>query len=245
MNNLQKMTGGTFNLLYGRDDEQVKREVIRLLSKHDLDFLCLQEASNYFRVLNSIKGYTYLANRSEWAASESTILVKDTHTFDKEKFIGYGDGWYRYGKKYKGPRPGMWQARLDGWLFVRSLHLPTPSFWSNGEIDDRTPGEREDDLIDGMNKLRRWFSYPSRRNARIAAGDWNEPISTRGEYSPQWLAEKTGATLHDTVSTQGHGRIDWVAAKGVEVTRIFKDTDVREGSDHEPVIFHLTRNRKV
>lgn len=238
----KQLKGGTFNVLNGRDRKKVEREVVRLLEKHDLDFLCLQEANNYLREFNSIDGYDYIHDKSAWSGKEVTILVKSSLKQDRKRYIKYGDGWFRVtGGGKRGPVPGMMQVRVDGWLLVRSLHLPTPSHWDKDGLTDKTPHERKDDIIDGMKKLRRWFSWPCTKNARVAAGDWNEPPTTRGKFSPQWLMQKTGAYGVATKSRVGHGRIDWPMAKGARFSKVFKDLEIAEGSDHEPVIFTVTK----
>lgn len=229
-------------MLYGRDPQTVKAEVERLLKKHNLDFLCLQEANDYFKVFNNIEGYDYIASTESWGGKESTILVRSTLKRDRIKFFTYGDGWITVRGGKHAPT-GQTQARIDGWLYVRSLHLPTPSFWVNGKIDARrTPAERLDDLVEAMKGLRNYFAFPSVINGRIAAGDWNEAPMTEGEYSPGWLMRWTKAKSWKPASRLGHGWIDWVMGKGVNVTKIFKDTEFREGSDHEPVIFTVVKS---
>ena len=229
------LKGGSFNLENSRDHDTVKREVTTLLSKHDLDFLCVQEATRYGDILNDIPGYTYFDG-------EAGVLVKNTHHTDRVRSDAYGDGWITVKKKFR-PAQKQVQVRVAKWLYVRSIHLPTPSFWKNGKIDDsRTPPNRKDDLIANMKGLRRYFSWPCIGNARLAAGDWNEAPDTYGQYSPGWLKSKTQAHTAVPASMKGHGHIDWTMFKGCVVTGIFKDLEIREGSDHEPVVFAVTKN---
>jgi hypothetical protein len=72
-------------------------------------------------------------------------------------------------------------------------------------------------------------------------GDWNEPASTLGIYSPRWIANQAGARIAVPTSRAGHGRIDYVMYVNCKVTHIFKDTSIPEWSDHEPVIFTVTK----
>lgn len=238
----QELTGGSFNLLNSRPFDVVKDEVERLLKKHDLDFLAVQEATEYVRPLSNIDGYTYYTWRDGGrGAQENGVLVKDEYVVDKFRGEFYGDGWTTVTKAYHVASVQN-QIRIDGWLLVRGLHLPTPSHWKNGKIVD-TPTERKDDLIASVKALRWYLRLPSIKNARIAVGDWNEAPTTTGEYSPQWLAQYTDSVASTPQSREGHGHIDWVMAKGCRVLNIFKDTDIHEGSDHEPVVYTIRKNK--
>lgn len=240
MKKIERLRGGTFNLKFGRQKDMVKDEVERLLKKHDLDFLCVQEAKDYVRQLTHIDGYSYYVDRTgKRGATECGILVRkglETSGF-KVKF--YGDGWFmpRGGTHAETVQP---QVKIE-WLLVRSLHLPTPSHWAGGVLASSTPAERKDDLIAAMQGLRRYFRWPCIKNARLAAGDWNEPPTTIGLFSPRWLMSETGAVGIAADSRVGHGRIDWPMVKGARIVKVFKDLEVREGSDHEPVIFVLEK----
>lgn len=231
------LRGGSFNLEFGRNKDTVRREVTRLLNKHDLDFLCVQEAKDYANVLDDIEGYDYFVDRTgRQGANQTGILVKRGRG-KRFKALAYGDGWRTVDGNWHGPTYQA-QVRVD-WLIVRSLHLPTPSDWVGGNL--RSPLERADDLIASMRGLKRFFSWPCRLVARCAAGDWNEPLATIGRYTPRWLCNVTGARGRSPESREGHGRIDYPVVKGAKIVRVFKDLDIAEGSDHEPVIFVLTK----
>ncbi len=94
-----------------------------------------------------------------------------------------------------------------------------------------------------MEGLRRYLSHPGFWNARLVAGDWNEPPQTRGMYSPQWLANMTRSHLRYPLSREGHGRIDYAIGKGCRIEGIKKDLLIPELSDHEPVIFKVVKGR--
>jgi endonuclease/exonuclease/phosphatase family metal-dependent hydrolase len=228
------LRGGTFNLLYGRDPERVIREVSRLFDKHGLGFLCVQEFSDY-RDDFKAAGWTVVP---EHGPCESGVLVAPGVAVDEVSRHVYGDGWITVrGGRF--PAAVHNEVRLAGWLRVRSVHLPTPTFWPNGRL--MAPAERADDLRATMRGLWRFLARPGFWNARLVAGDWNEPPQTVGQWTPRWLARTTGSRLAVPTSREGHGRIDYAVVKGARVVEIFKDTTIPELSDHEPVIFKVVK----
>jgi len=227
--------GGTFNLEYGRDPERVAAEVAKLFVKHRLDFLAVQEFSDYVRAFRAKRGFQVFPTDS---GAESGVLVRAGLLTDKPSTHTYGDGWTTIRGGHF-PKAVHHQIRIDGWLYVRSVHWPTPSSWPGGHPD--APPERLDDLIATAKGVRRYLAWPCVSNARLAAGDWNEPPSTAGTYSPRWVAEMAGAQIAVPESLAGHGRIDYAIAKGCRVEGIFKDTTITEFSDHEPVIFKVVK----
>lgn len=231
------LRGGTFNLEYGRDPIRVVAEVARLFTKHALDFLAVQEFSDY-RDRFSVQRWCNVVPTT--GACESGIIVRDGLAIDKRSVHVYGDGWITIRGGHF-PAAVHNEARIGGWLYVRSVHLPTPTFWNDGRV--RGPEERLDDLAATAEGLRRYFQHPAWINARLAAGDWNEPASTPGEYAPSWIAARSGADVAVPTSREGHGRIDYAMAKGARVEGIFKDVRIPELSDHEPVIFKVVKGR--
>lgn len=229
---MNKLNGGTFNLLYGRDNETVKSEVARLLAKHNLDFLVVEEAEGYWTILHQIEGYNYYSTRAYAGGSEVGILVKDSLRVDKVSYQSFGDGWITIRGGHKAG-PTFPRIRIDGWLKVAGVHLPTPSIWdAAGRLE--APRERLDDYMGIAKRIYRYFTFPGKK---IVAGDFNESSSTEGEWSPAWIAKRTGAKVYTPFSRAGHGRIDYVLAKNVRVSGIKKDLDIKEESDHEPVVF--------
>lgn len=235
MSNVLK--GGTFNLRYGRPDDVVKGEVARLLFKHDLDFLCVQEANDYFKILPEIKGYKYFATNAYPGGKESGILVKAELKTGKPAYDSYGDGFFNADGHHHAPLTFP-RVTIDGWLRVGSIHLPVPSVWVNGVLD--LPPRRLDDYLALAKKIYRFFRW-SHGQARLIAGDWNEPLSTKGKWAPGWIADKSGAEGKTTESKAGHGRIDYPIYKNCYVRNVRKDLEIAEGSDHEPVIFVVVK----
>jgi len=232
------LRGGTFNLKYGRKPFVVLHEVTKLFAKHRLHFLAVQEFSDYRDTFDRSHEFAVIPNKGQ---CESGIIVRRGVPFDKVTAHVYGDGWITVrGGKF--PAAIHNEARIGGWLYVRSVHLPTPIAWENGRI--KGPHDRVDDLAATAEGLRRYFQHPCWINARLAAGDWNEPPWTRGEYAPQWIATRSGAAIEAPQSLEGHGRIDYAMAKGARVVGIFKDTAIPELSDHEPVIFKVVKGTR-
>lgn len=225
-----RLNGGTFNLKFGRDRQRVQSEVERLVVKHSLDFLCTQEAKDYDAQLRRIDGYDYYTKAVDGSAPDNGILVRHGHKVTGVRYRSFGDGWVTVaGGRH---RPIMVpRLTIDGWLRVRSVHAATPSKWDDGLW---LPAERLDDYLDMMRSVRRFMK---RRGARLVAGDWNEPPNTRGRWSPGWLAQQAGARCAAPDQKAGHGRIDWAMYKGCRITRISKDLQITEASDHEPVVF--------
>jgi hypothetical protein len=231
------LRGGTFNLRYGRDPHRVMWEVGRLFDKHRLHFLAVQEFSDYRNEFDASNGFDVVPVKGQ---CESGIIVRRGVPVDKRSVHVYGDGWITVrGGRF--PAAVHNEARIAGWLYVRSVHLPTPTFWPDGRL--RSPVERADDTIATMRGLRGFLGRPSFINARLAAGDWNEPPHTTGLYTPQWLARVTRSDMKAPQSLAGHGRIDYAIAKGARIEGILKDTAIPELSDHEPVVFQVVKGR--
>lgn len=235
------MQGGTFNLRYGRHQDDVAHEVTTLVEKHDLGFLCVQEANDYWRTLHRIPGMDYYATTEYRGGAETGILVRSDLDVTGVRYGSFGDGWItvRGGKHAPVTFPRL---TIDGWLRVGSVHLPTPTHWTDGRL--WSPDERLDDYLAIMQKVRRFFAVPGRRT-RLVAGDWNEPPATMGTWSPGWVAAAAGATAYPTESRAGHGRIDYPMVKRGVCRDVRKDLQLREGSDHEPVVFEVVGSRKA
>lgn len=233
----KKLQGGSYNLRYGRPQLAVKSEVERLLKKHNLDFLAVQEAEDYWRVLNNIKGYKYFSTRTYRGGTENGILVREGLKTSKPMFDSFGDGWITDRGGNHAP-VSLSRVKIAGWLRVGSIHAPTPIYF--GKSGPSGPEERLDDFMLLMKKVYRYLKFAG-KTSKIIVGDWNEPLSTKTPWSPGWIAAKTKATVKDTESTSGFGRIDYPMGKNVKFDRVFKDLEINENSDHEPVIFTVSK----
>jgi exonuclease III len=235
----RSLEGGTFNLKYGRDPMRVAHEVNTLIDRHKLKFLCVQEAQDYFSVLhNNVHGFRYYTTREYPGGSYNGILVSDVHRVTKVKHDSVGDGWTTENGHPHVPC-SFSRLTIDGWLRVASIHLPTPTEWINGVL--HAPDERRDDAIEHAKTLVRFLAWPDRRT-RVAAGDWNEPPTTQGKYSPGWIAHTTHSKAVAPAALAGHGRIDYPMVNSGRLEKVFKDLNISELSDHEPVVFTVLDN---
>jgi endonuclease/exonuclease/phosphatase family metal-dependent hydrolase len=233
------MRGGTFNLLYGRNPKVVQREVMELLSKFNLDYLGVQEATDYRLELHDIPGYAYYTGGSVngGASTEIGILVKDIHDVSNVKNRAYGDGWWS--AKVNGTRM---QPRNFLVLTLNNKHKKAVvHFPPSVDLAKRTPTDRYEDSVLLSKRCRRFLSGPSFKTREIM-GDWNNEPFIRARYSPSWIANQTGATV-----SSPDKRIDYILTKGLNVDNI-KKVNMQEKSDHNPVVYYtkpkLRRHRK-
>lgn len=231
------MLGGTFNLRYGRKPVVVKKELHRLTVKHDLDWLCVQEAADYFDVLHEIPSYEYFSTRVYKGGSDAGILVHKRRTPSKARYDSYGDGWVtvRGGRHSPLTFP---RVTIDGWLRVGSVHMPSSTTWGPHGLE--LPPERKDDYLPLARAVKRFMLRGN--NTRVALGDWNEKPETMGPWSPGWIAARSGSTIACPDQVAGFGRIDYAMVKNGDITHIWKDLKSAEGSDHEPVVCRLERD---
>lgn len=230
------MRGGTFNLLYGRDPLVVKMEVDFLVHHYDLDYLGVQESTDYRVVLHDIPGYSYYTGGSVngGASTEVGMLVREDHTVTNIKNKSYGDGWWSGIAGRKGVRM---QPRNFLTLTINGKHRKgVCHFPPSVDLKERTPDDRYWDYAALSKRLLSFFSGPSFKTREVMMDANCEP-HVRIKYSPGWVAGQTGATL-----SSPDDRIDYILTKGLRVLSIEKVKTNREDSDHNLVIF-VTRPR--
>lgn len=227
------MRGGTFNLLYGRDPEVVKKEVTFLLKEHDLDYLAVQESTDYRLVLHDIEGYSYYTGGSVngGAATEIGFLVRSDHEVTNVKNKAYGDGWWGTAAKTRMEPRNFLTLTINGKHKKAVVHFPP-----NVNLKTGQPEDRYLDSVALAKRCRGFLSGPSFKTREIL-GDWNTEPFIHVPYSPRWIANATGATL-----SSPDDKIDYALTKGLSVVTIKKVRTQRERSDHDLVIIE-TRPR--
>lgn len=227
------MRGGTFNLLYGRSPKVVQKEVEWILNHFQLDYLGVQESTDYRSVLHDIQGYEYFTGNSVngGASTEIGMLVRNDHDVTNVKNKAYGDGWTGVHGPMK-PRNFL-VLTIDGKHKKAVVHMP-PSV----DLARRVPEDRHQDYAALARRCRAFLSGPSFKTREIL-GDWNNEPFVRARFSPSWIANETGATLSSPDS-----KIDYILTKGLNVVSIKKVNGAEENSDHNVVIYETTPKRK-
>lgn len=229
------MHGGTFNLLTDRNPKVVKIEVDDLVHEFNLKYLAVQESSDYAKVLDQIKGYTYFTGGStnEGAQREVGLLIRNDVKVTNVKNRSFGDGWVGvgWGGIRMAPRNFL-EATLDGSDKVATVHFPPGT-----DLESKSPEDRYEDYIALSNKIERWFKAPSRKS-RLVAMDANVIASENVFGSPRYVANQSGAKL-----SSPDNRIDYVLTKGLHIDSIRKLNDFSERSDHNPVIYSVHRDK--
>lgn len=117
------LKGGTWNMLHDRDPVVVAAELLKLMDDHKLEFVCLQEATQYHRAVRAT-GTMLVAFDDARGVGETAIAVKATVTVSRT-------ATHRLSRLGWPLRPDLWHAPvytttalLDGWLRVYSVHLP-------------------------------------------------------------------------------------------------------------------------
>lgn len=208
------LLGGSFNCHAGRDPFAVRKAVIGILARHELDFLALQEADGYTGVLKGLPGYRLV----EPTKSGEALLVRDGALIQGATSYRLGFRPWFYGRKMH-PARVMSTAVLDGWLRVGSVH-PVPK-----------PGPRRfSAYAANMRRLARFANdHPNR--PLVYVGDWNKLPTRNGPSTPSQLAHDTGASIYGPEGAL----LDYTIARKCTVTdaRLLDEG----GSDHPLLIF--------
>lgn len=229
-----KLRGGTYNCLIGRDPDKVHNVVKGMLKDNKLDFLQVQEISQYHKALNTIPGYHLVTFPGSKDHGESGVLVKDGIKTKAAQSIEADTGWTAVTGKPAQPRAAV-SVKLAGWLRVASVHLPPAINFVNGHAVG--PAARVESYKSSMEHLlaaakRYEKNHPG--GALLYGGDWNEGPNTTGYGSPAWLAKQAGMKKFPG------GHIDWEMARGASVQNVRVRGD--GGSDHNLVTFTVTQN---
>lgn len=231
------MKGGSYNCLIGRPPEVVRKAVSHIVHSKNLDFLQLQEISQYRGALKAIKGYRLITFPGSKDHGESGILVKKELAAQYPRSIEAETGWTNVRGGPAQPRAAV-TAKLAGWLRVASVHLPPAVDFGGGKAFGGAARVKSYQSL--MGKLAHFANRLSERNPKLGilfGGDWNEGARTMGPGSPLWLARKTGMKTHTK------GGIDWEMAKNALVTNMVRGKHY--GSDHPLVTFTVTRPKNL
>jgi exonuclease III len=235
------LKGATYNVERDRNPQQVQKFLGDFVKKHKLDFVQVQEINGYHKALEKIPGYHLVTFPKSKDHGESGILVKDDLLAKQATSIqGEGGGWTTVRGGHAPPRAAT-AVQLAGWLKVVSVHQPPSVDW-NGKGQPVGPENRVNTYKSLSEKLlafaqRQLEKHPDQ--ALLIGGDWNEPASTQGKWSPNWIAQQAGMTTHGGAKTHGNASIDYEMSNGCQVSNIVAGPKL--GSDHNIVTFTVSR----
>jgi hypothetical protein len=227
-----RMKGASYNCKIHRNPAVVGKTVEHFLKSRDLDFMQLQEISQYRDVLKKIPGYKLITFKNSKDHGETGVLVRDEIAAKNAQSIEAETGWTNTEGGVAQPRAAT-SVKLAGWLRVASIHAPPGIDWVNGRP---VGGEAR---IKSYQSLTQKLARAANRNPNVAmlyGGDWNEGARTGGPGSPSWLAAKTGMKKYPT------GGIDWEMARGCVLENLRRGPT--GGSDHPLVTFTVIRQGK-
>ncbi|CAM4164234.1 peptidoglycan-binding domain-containing protein [Corallococcus exiguus] len=235
-----QLKGATYNVERDRNPQDVKKWLGDFAKKNKLDFVQLQEINGYHKALENIPGYHLVTFPGAKDHGETGILVKDSLLQGQKTSIqGEGGGWTTVRGGHAPPRAAT-AVKLAGWLQVVSAHQPPSVDWKGGEPVG--PKNRVSTYKSLSEKL---LGFAQRKIAKnpdeglLIGGDWNEPASTKGKWSPGWIAQQAGMTTHGGVESHGHGKIDYAMSYGCKVSNV--RAGPTGGSDHNIVMYTVSR----
>lgn len=236
-----KLKGATYNVERDRNPKDVQEWLGRFARHNDLDFVQLQEINGYHKALEKIPGYHLVTFPGAKDHGETGILVKDSLLEKQAMSIqGEGGGWTTVRGGHAPPRAAT-AVKLAGWLQVVSAHQPPSVDW-NSQGQPIGPKNRVSTYKSLSEKLlafakRKIENHPDQ--GLLIGGDWNEPASTKGKWSPGWIAQQAGMKTHGGVESHGHGKIDYAMSYGCRVSNV--RAGPTGGSDHNIVMFTVSR----
>ncbi|MGE6761425.1 endonuclease/exonuclease/phosphatase family protein [Corallococcus interemptor] len=236
-----KLKGATYNVERDRNPKDVQAWLGKFAKHNDLDFVQLQEINGYHKALEKIPGYHLVTFPGAKDHGETGILVKDSLLEKQAMSIqGEGGGWTTVRGGHAPPRAAT-AVKLAGWLQVVSAHQPPSVDW-NAKGQPIGPKNRVSTYKSLSEKLlafakRKIENHPDQ--GLLIGGDWNEPASTKGKWSPGWIAQQAGMKTHGGVESHGHGKIDYAMSYGARVSNV--RAGPTGGSDHNIVMFTVSR----
>ena len=234
------LKGATYNVERDRSPKQVQQWLGRFAKSQKLDFVQVQEINGYHEALEKIPGYHLVTFPKSKDHGESGILVKDDLLAKHAKSIqGEGGGWTTVRGGHAPPRAAT-AVQLAGWLEVVSAHQPPSVDWKNGHpVGPENRVKTYESLSEKLLAFAKQQLKSNPDQALLIGGDWNEPASTQGKWSPGWIAQQAGLTTHGGAKTHGNGRIDYEMSSGCQVSNV--KAGPTGGSDHNIVTFTVRR----
>jgi hypothetical protein len=235
-----RLKGATYNVERDRNPKQVQQWLGRFAKSNNLDFVQVQEINGYHEALEKIPGYHLVTFPKSKDHGESGILVKDDLLAKHAASIqGEGGGWTTVRGGHAPPRAAT-AVQLAGWLEVVSAHQPPSVDWKNGHpIGPENRVKTYESLSEKLLAFAKQQLKSNPGQALLIGGDWNEPASTQGKWSPGWIAQQAGLTTHGGAKTHGNGRIDYEMSNGCKVSNV--KAGPTGGSDHNIVTFTVSR----
>lgn len=235
-----KLRGATYNVERDRSPKDVHRWLGKFAKSNKLDFVQVQEINGYHKALNSIPGYKLVTFPKAKDHGESGILVRDGLLQQHAHYLQPKGGWTTVRGGHAAARSPV-MVKLAGWLEVASVHQPPSVDWKHGKMvgpENRVDTYRYTSEAVAKFAQRQVAAHP--HDGLLIGGDWNEAASTRGKYSPNWIASQAGMTTHGGRNT-GHGPIDYELSRGLRMSHI--RVGPKGGSDHNIETFTVTRPR--
>ena len=134
----QSLHGALWNVERDRGPRRrhvLARYLARITASRHLDFLLLQEAQQYHRLLSHVRGYQLVARPAPTGARQQVILVRDGIRTTQPRFTRMSvHGWRVVtGSRH---RPAYTTfVTLDGWIRVASVHETVGVDWRHGRLD--------------------------------------------------------------------------------------------------------------
>jgi hypothetical protein len=239
LRNHRHTRGGYWNVRRDRDPKKVVASICSWFVRDDLDWVLLQETSDY------LKAFRLHLDREFWVIGYD-LLPGQANTciiVDKEKHPECPDfmrivqmtqeGWFT-SRGGKVPPKFMPICRVYGWLLLGSLHYAPSVHQKDRDPQLEGPVRR---VLNTREHAKREVLFFDRRpdNSEVfLAGDRNNSATTKGWYTPRWIADKADADLWFPQDPTHHSRtIDGGIGRNIIVLSHVQETD---GSDHHKVM---------
>lgn len=189
---------GLWNVRRDRNRHRVTELVYRVLTLFDLDVLALCEAQDYATALHR-RGRRDGHNVIQWTdvpgqAHQALIVRNDVLTIAPRLHLMTRTGWRTVRGGGTDPK---WAPTVRVSIAGRSLrvvvgHRPPTQRWRAGRM--RGPIRRVIATVQHARAEVRVLNAITKPLLYVA--DFNAEPHTRGRWSPRWVAEQTGATIH-------------------------------------------------